>query len=218
MHDFPGFPDSKTARTLRRCIRVAAASGVALCGAWASQARASETATATITQPTSAVVGGKTRYTYNLSLTNTSTDGSTVGTFWFAWIPHQSYLQSNPISVAAPSGWANGPDSQPVNGPFGEKGASIEWQANGSPTFLGAGKTLSGFSFTTPDAPSSVFGNSVYFPGTPVLTSTVYSAGPFSDGGNQFIVQVIPEPATLGLFAIGTLGLLALRSRRRQAV
>lgn len=59
-------------------------------------AYASETASATIALASSQVVSGQTQYTYDLSLTNTSTDGSTVGTFWFAWIPHQSYLATKP--------------------------------------------------------------------------------------------------------------------------
>ena len=182
----------------------------------AAPAHGSEIATATITLASSQVVSGQTQYTYDLALTNTSTDGSTVGTFWFAWIPGQSYLQSNPINVSAPTGWEDGPDSQSVGGSLGEKGASIEWQATGSGSYLAEGNTLPGFSFVTPDSPSSVYGDSVYFPGTPVRTSEVYHAGPFSDGlnGYKFIVQVVPEPATVALLAVGGPGLLMRRRRK----
>ena len=169
-------------------------------------AYASETASATIALASSQVVSGQTQYTYDLSLTNTSTDGSTVGTFWFAWIPHQSYLATNPITVSAPTGWEDGPDSQQVGGALGEKGASIEWQATGSGSYLSMNNTLNGFSFTTLDSPSSVFGDSIYFPGTPVLTSQVYHAGPFTDtfngiSGYEFLAQVVPEPASLAILA-----------------
>ncbi|MHB1769168.1 MAG: hypothetical protein ACYCUV_15120 [Phycisphaerae bacterium] len=66
--------------------------------------------------------------------------------------------------------------------------------------------TLNGFSFTTLDSPSSVFGDSIYFPGTPVLTSQVYHAGPFTDtfngiSGYEFLAQVVPEPASLAILA-----------------
>ncbi len=196
-----------------------AAMALGLSAVVASPAYGSETASATIALASSELVGGQQQYTYSLSLTNTSTDGSTVGTFWFAWIPHQSYLASNPISVSAPTGWEDGPDSQSVGGALGEKGASIEFQADGSGSYLTAGTTLKGFSFTTADSPSSVFGDSIYFPGTPVLTSQVYHAGPFSDNfnginGYQFLVQVVPEPTPLALLAIGGMALLLVRSRK----
>ena len=179
----------------------------------------SETASATIALASSQIVGVQTQYTYDLSLTNTSTDGSTVGTFWFAWIPHQSYLASNPITVSSPTGWEDGPDSQSVGGALGEKGASIEWQAVGSGSYLAAGNTLKGFSFTTADSPRSVFGDSIYFPGTPVLTSQVFHAGPFSDSptslnGYQLVAQVVPEPEPLALVALGGLALLLVRRKK----
>ena len=192
----------------------AAAMALGLSAVVAAPAYGSETASATIALASTAVVSGQTQYTYDLSLTNTSADGSTVGTFWFAWIPGQSYLASNPIAVSSPTGWEDGPDSQSVGGALGEKGASIEWQSISSAGYLGAGKSLSGFSFTTTDSSASVFGTSIYFPGTPVLTSQVYHAGPFSDtfngvNGYEFITQVVPvpEPAASGclILTAGTL-------------
>ena len=197
----------------------AAALAAAIFAALPAPAYGSETASATIALASNSIVGGQTQYTYDLSLTNTSTDGSTVGTFWFAWIPHQSYLATNPITVSAPTGWADGPDSQSVGGALGEKGASIEFQAGGSGSYLAAGNTLKGFSFTTSDSPTSVFGDSIYFPGTPVLTSQVYHAGPFSDtfnapNGYQFLVQVVPEPTTVALMGVAAGALLLIRRNR----
>ena len=179
-----------------------------------------ETASATIVLAATSMVSGQTQYTYDLSLSNTSTDGSTVGTFWFAWIPHQSYLASNPISVSAPTGWEDGPDSQSVGGSLGEKGASIEFQATSSGSYLAAGTTLHGFAFTTHDSPSSVYGDSIYFPGTPVLTSQVYHAGPFSDtfngpNGYEFLVQAVPAPGALPLLLSGASAASLLLRRKR---
>src|SRR5262249_39269520 len=52
------------------------------------------------------------------------------------------------------------------------------------------------FTFTTADSPAAINGNSVFFPGTPVLTSFVYPQGPFSDAGHQFVVTpATPTPA-----------------------
>jgi len=173
---------------------------------------AAETASATITLGSHSAGS----YTYDLSLTNTGTSGSTIGTFWFSWVPGQSYLASNPTVVSAPTGWENGPDSQSVGG--AEQGASIEWQATSSAGYLDAGKILSGFSFTTPDAPASVFGNSMYsFNGIhpSVLTAFVYAGVPFSDAGAKFQVQPVPEPTpALLLGAMGGAALLILRRRQ----
>ena len=89
-------------------VTAAAALVAAISAGPPAPAYGSETAGGTIVLASSELVGGQRQYTYDLSLTNTSTDGSTVGTFWFAWIPHQSYLASNPITV---SGW---PDEYPL--------------------------------------------------------------------------------------------------------
>ncbi len=196
-------------------ILVATALAIGLTTLATAPVDGSETATATIGQPTTQNVGGQIQYTYNLSLTNTSADTSQIGTFWFAWIPRQSYLHNNPLSVSQPTGWEDGPDSQSVGGALGEKGASIEWQATSSASYLSPGQTLSGFSFTTVDPPASVFGNSFFFPSAPVLTSEVYHAGPFSDSQNsfngyEFVAQVVPEPSSWNLLSVIGLSLMPM--------
>ena len=46
-------------------------------------------------------------------------------------------------------------------------------------------------------------------------TSVAYSGGLFSDSGVTFSVQPVPEPATLGLLALGATALLGLGRRRK---
>ncbi len=41
---------------------------------------------------------------YTITLTDTGT--TTIGTFWYSWIPGQGYLPSLPTNFSAPAGWA----------------------------------------------------------------------------------------------------------------
>ncbi len=119
-------------------------------------------------------------YQYDISVANTGT--TNVGTFWFAWVPGEDFLSSVPSTTASPTGWSNsltGLDNS-------TDGTAIEWVATSHP--IAAGCSLSGFSFTTTESPTTLAGNAPTHPTTPVLTSFVYSAGPFSDAGFQFIV------------------------------
>ena len=83
------------------------------------------------------------------------------------------------------------------------------------------GGSLSGFSFVSSTTPEQMMGDSPFFPGTPVLTSFVYSGAPFSDGGYKFVVTAapVPEPSTIALLAAGGLlvGLQVGRGRRSKA-
>lgn len=180
----------------------------------AAPAYATENASAIISLASTQVVSGHTRYTYDLSLKNTSTTGTTIGTFWFSWIVGYSFLPSNPVSpITSPTEWENGPDSISVGADAGG-GASIEWQATSSADNLAAGNTLTGFSFTTPDSLATLLGKNG-ISGDPILTSTVYSHGPFSDPGSQFVLaQAVPEPQPLALFAAGAAFLALLPARR----
>jgi Hint domain len=136
-----------------------------------------ETTSATIT----ATQIDSTHWQYSITLDDTGS--TTVGTFWFAWVPGQDFLESPPTNVVSPSGWTDNITH------FGQSdGYAIQWIATSGSSDVPAGGTLSGFAFTSTDAPSAVFGNSVFYPNTPVLTSFVYSQGPFSDGGFDFQV------------------------------
>src|ERR1700733_11204460 len=79
-------------------------------------------------------VTGTGPYQYSIPLTNTGT--TTVGTFWYAWIPGEDFLFSFPTSVQNPPGWTN----NTITG--GPGSYSIQWVAT---TPLAPHTTLSGF-------------------------------------------------------------------------
>jgi hypothetical protein len=161
-----------------------------------------ETASATIT----ATQLDPTHWQYNITLNDTGS--TTVGTFWFAWVPGQDFLDSPPTGITDPTGWTHN-----ITHGGASDGYAIQWLATSSAGDVQAGGTLGGFSFTSTDAPSAVFGNSVFYPTTPVLTAFVYSAGPFSDGG--FDLQVAEAacflPGTRILTRTGEVAVEALR-------
>ena len=117
-----------------------------------------------------------------ITLSNASSSDSGIGTFWFAWVPGEDFLATQPISVSPPAGWT----ANITNMGAGD-GFAIQFVANSPANDVQPGSSLN-FSFTTADSPASINGNSVFFPGTPVGTAFVYPQGPFSDAGHQFVV------------------------------
>ena len=73
-----------------------------------------------------------------------------------------------------------------------------------------------GVFFRKREAPSSVFGDSVIHPGTPVSTSTVYSGAPFVGSVFQFVATPVPEPSAWAMLLVGfvVLGFLGFRRNR----
>ncbi len=134
-------------------------------------------------------------FDYTIKLTNASSSSSGIGTFWYAWIPGQDYLATSPISVTSPTGWTD-----TITNMGSGDGYAILFQANSSAYYVQPGNSLN-FQFTSADTPTSVNGNSVYYSNTPVGTSYVYPAGPFSDAGHIFIVEPAPTP-TLSSIAV----------------
>lgn len=159
--------------------------------ALAASSFASLQATATITYTQSG-----SNYTYHITLNNTGT--TTVGTFFFAWIPGEDFLKTNPSSVQSPANWTETIFHSGVTDGYG-----IDWTTS---VKLQAGQSLSGFSFTTTDTPAQVFGNSVYYTSTPVCTSFVYIGALFGDPGYQFVAQPLAEPTSVVLGAAAVTG------------
>ena len=140
-------------------------------------------------------------YNYTLTLNNESSSTMPVGTFWFAWTASgYDLLISQPTVTQTPSGWS----ASVLGGPYSYygytyyDGYSIRFTSSGAS--LSPGSSLS-FHFTSPDSPLTMSGENPNF-GTAIETSVVYSGGPYSDAGDQFLVKTVPEPSVLGLFSL----------------
>lgn len=140
-------------------------------------------------------------YTYTITLKNTGT--TTIGDFFYAWIPGQDYLPVAPSSTGSPNSWAPSIEHAGAGDGWG-----INWSAGSSSSYLAAGSSLTGFSFTTTATPTQILGNSPFYSGVPVGTSFVYSQGLFSDPGFKFVVTGPPSltVSTLQLTASAIVG------------
>jgi hypothetical protein len=139
------------------------------------------------------LAGGE--YQYDLTLNNTGT--TTIGTFWFAWIPGAGFLSAAPTSVVGPSGWTEAL----TNG-----NSAILWTTT---TPLAAGGSVSGFQFISTETPTEMMGvvPSGLGAGDPVTTSFVYIQQAFGDPGYEFAStaaggSTTPEPSTFALSMI----------------
>jgi hypothetical protein len=178
----------RSARTLSLLIAIVASAAIAHAGPL------SASATISADQVSPGV------YDYSIDLTNTGT--TTIGTFWFSWVPGNGFLSVTPSSVWSPSNWT---DTQ-TNG-----GAAILWTADSASDYLQPGWSLSGFGFESTETPAELlldFTGSGPGAGDPVLTSTIYIGAPFSSDPTIFAVTETPEPGTLLLMLSG-LGLAA---------
>lgn len=175
----------------------------------ASSIHAAEIATATI----SSTQLDATDWQYNLTLNDTGT--TNIGTFWFSWVPGEDFMAVTPTSVSSPPSWGDNITHAGV-----ADGFAIQWVATPGDE-LTPGNSLAGFEFDSTVSPADMAGDSPFFPGTPVLTSFVYSGAPFSDPGVQFVVQpvaaatVTPEPVNGALALLGAGVLVFLRRSRR---
>jgi len=174
---------------------------LAVLASWPMTASASLSASATLTPQQL----GPNSYEYSLTLTNTGT--TPIGTYWFSWIPGYDLLPTAPTSIVSPPGW-KGTDQREGIG-----SGSVQWVNTTTP--LQPGKSLGGFIFDSPDAPSKISGTS-FFAGLPVEQSFVYVGAPETDPGFNFVTTTVtPEPASIGLLAASA---LLLFRRRRHSV
>jgi hypothetical protein len=144
--------------------------------------------------------------TYALTLSDSASSTTPIGSVWAAWIPGQFYFTTTPTSVSEPTGWSG----TTSNG-------GIQWTANSAAFDVTPGNTLAGFGFQSAESPALIDGNSPSFPGTPTMTSVAYEGGLFSDGGTTFAFTptAVPEPTTLVLLT--PTALMLLRRRKQKA-
>lgn len=164
-----------------------------------SVAQASLIADATVSG--SPIGGGL--YHYTVTLHNTGT--TTVGTFWFAWIPGGNFMSAVPSNITSPAGWT----AQTVGG---AGAVSILWQAGTAASRLAAGGTLATFAFDSANTPAQLAGFAASSPTNHVTTSYVYIGSALTDPGFEFTASVIPAPS--GALALGFAPLALRRSRR----
>jgi len=144
-------------------------------------------------------------YQYDLTLNNVGT--TTIGTFWFSWIPGAGFLSVTPTDVTSPTGWKD---------VITNSGAAILWTTTSD--LLEPGNSVTGFEFDSTLTPSELqmnFAGPGLGASDPVTTTFVYIAAPLADPGAQIVatpaVASTPEPTTLFITALG-LGLIVLSS------
>ncbi len=153
-------------------------------------------------------------YDYTITLTDAVASTSNIGTFWFAWVPGKDLMVNKPISEINPQGW-----TPTITGGGAGDGFAIQWVAGAANFAITPGNTLS-FSFKSAETPAQLVGFSPTAPTLPEDTATVYSGRPFSDAGDQFVVAApaaVPEPSSLMLMLLASLGLIARKGIVRLA-
>jgi hypothetical protein len=123
-------------------------------------------------------------YRYSLDLQNNGT--TTIGTFWYSWVPGEDFLPSSPTNVVSPAGWTS-----TITGGGSDNGYAIEWTTS-SP--IAAGSVVSGFGFDSPDAPTVLLEVSPAHPTHTVGTTFVYQGAALVGTGFQFSVEPVAHP------------------------
>lgn len=182
---------SSLSKTFKGLLRISGVASLLVAPAFAAGISATSTYTSALDPTTPGL------YDYSLTLNNTGT--TTIGTFWFAWVPGGDFLNPAPSAVSQPTGWTDKLIASP-------QGTSIQWTTL---SLLAPGGSLSGFNFSSTETPVQLLGSvpSGTGAGDPITTSFVYIAAPLKDPGEQITATAVtPEPASLALLATGLLG------------
>ncbi len=161
---------------------------------------ASLTATATVT----ATQTTANTYDYTIALHNTG--DTTIGTFWFSWVPGAGFLSAVPSAVNSPAGWTEKQTNS---------GAGIQWTTSSS--LLAANASLSGFEFFSTETPTLLASSFTTASGVtdPAAVFFVYQGAPLVGSGFQATANVVtPEPSSVWLALTGLLGVTGLCWKR----
>ncbi len=154
-------------------------------------------------------------FDHTIVLTNTAASTTTIGTFWFAWIPGEDFMLNQPISATSPTGWVAAFTHVPN---IATNGWAIQWKASSSASYMQVGSSLT-FSFKSAETDVQLAGPSPYWNHPQETVSFVYNQAPFSAVSEQFTVNVsTPEPATIVPAALGLVGCAVGVYRRKRSV
>jgi hypothetical protein len=186
-------------------------SKLALVAAVLGAARAASAAPTSALQISETQINSST-YQYSLTLSDASSSTTNIGALWYAWIPGQDYLTTSPTAITSPAGWSL---NAITGGTKAGDGYAIRWYATPGDEVV-PGQSLSGFSFESTDPPSTIFGNSSFYPTTPTSTFFTYSGdAAFSGTSVESVGTAVPEPASIAILAPLAMLLGRHRSGRR---
>jgi hypothetical protein len=132
-----------------------------------------------------AVTGSGPEYTYTVTVDNVGS--TTVGTFWFGWVPGQDYMSAQPTSISSPTGW----NAQVTTANYsGQTGYAIEWQANGAASDIQSGGSSSSFSFNSTETPAQMAADSPFDGKPETATAVVYTGGALIGNGDTLVATV----------------------------
>lgn len=121
--------------------------------------------------------------TYRYSVTLDNTGNTTIGSFWFAWIPGANFMPDSPTNIQPPAGWSSIITHENINDGYG-----ILWTA---PAPISPASPVLTFQFDSTTTPAEMAGIAAGHPGVPVLRSFVYIGAPFDDAG--FVYDITPQ-------------------------
>jgi hypothetical protein len=143
---------------------------------------------------------GSSPFIFGLTFSDAAGATSSIGSIWYSWVPGAFYLPGVPTSASAPAGWTA---TVSIN--------SIQFVANSAANDIAPGQSLSGFGYQANFSPAQL----AAAPNSGV--SVAYTGGLFSDAGQTFTVQPVPEPTPAALLLLGATAFWLVRRRSVRA-